>query len=77
MSRQETRLQNARDIVKHNARRAQKLVEGDDDWRIFQASTSWTTTVNTYQHRASVIPYIMGVLCMGAMLMRVYRCEVS
>ncbi|XP_075984085.1 coiled-coil domain containing protein 39 [Anticarsia gemmatalis] len=38
MQRQEGRLQNARDVVRHNARRAKKLVDGVDDWRIFQVS---------------------------------------
>lgn len=38
--RQEARLQNARDVVKHKAKRARKLVEGVDDWRIFQVSTN-------------------------------------
>lgn len=36
MIRQETRLQNAKEVVRHNAKRAQKLVEGVDEWRIFQ-----------------------------------------
>lgn len=36
VARHEARLLNARDVVRLNARRAQKLVEGVDDWRIFQ-----------------------------------------
>ncbi|XP_049887666.1 coiled-coil domain-containing protein 39 [Pectinophora gossypiella] len=36
LAKQEVRLQNAKDIVKHNAKRAKKLIEGVDDWRIFQ-----------------------------------------
>ncbi|XP_013193031.2 coiled-coil domain-containing protein 39 [Amyelois transitella] len=38
LTRQECQLSNARDIVKHNARRARKLVEGVDEWRFFQMS---------------------------------------
>jgi hypothetical protein len=38
VSRQEGRLQNARDVVIHNARRAKKLIEGVDEWRIFQVT---------------------------------------
>ncbi|XP_026323701.1 coiled-coil domain-containing protein 39-like isoform X2 [Hyposmocoma kahamanoa] len=36
LSRQEMRLANAKDIVKHNAKRAKKLIEGYEDWRMFQ-----------------------------------------
>lgn len=38
MTRQEARLQNAKEVVRHNAKRAQKLVDGVDDWRILQLS---------------------------------------
>ncbi|XP_063834605.1 myosin heavy chain, cardiac muscle isoform-like isoform X3 [Ostrinia nubilalis] len=46
VSRQEARLQHARDVVRHNARRAHKLVEGVDAWRVFQV------IVNHYQGRS-------------------------
>ncbi|XP_053601178.1 coiled-coil domain-containing protein 39 isoform X2 [Plodia interpunctella] len=36
LMRQESQLANARDIVKLNAKRAKRLVEGVDDWRFFQ-----------------------------------------
>ncbi|CAG9576008.1 unnamed protein product [Danaus chrysippus] len=38
LEKQESRLLKAHEIVKTNARRAKKLVEGADDWRIFQLS---------------------------------------
>lgn len=36
IEKQENRLQKAREVVRVNARRAKKLIEGADDWRIFQ-----------------------------------------
>ncbi|XP_047535429.1 coiled-coil domain-containing protein 39 [Vanessa atalanta] len=38
LEKQESRLQKAHEIVQNNARRAKKLIEGVDDWRIFQMS---------------------------------------
>lgn len=39
LSRQELRLANAKDIVKHNGKRAKKLIEGYDEWRTFQVQS--------------------------------------
>ena len=38
MERQQVHLQHAREIVMANAKRAKKLVEGVDEWRVFQVN---------------------------------------
>ncbi|XP_072935784.1 coiled-coil domain-containing protein 39 [Epargyreus clarus] len=60
--RQESRLQNAKDVVRVNARRAKKLVEGVDDWRIFQMAV-W---VRDYAEAAESALGALGALCAAA-----------
>ncbi|XP_073946170.1 coiled-coil domain containing protein 39 [Choristoneura fumiferana] len=62
LSRQEGRLQNAQDIVKHNAKRAKKLVEGIDEWRIFQLAL-W---VRDYAEAAAAALHALADACAGA-----------
>ncbi|CAH0406074.1 unnamed protein product [Chilo suppressalis] len=62
VSRQESRLQNAHEVVHHNARRAKKLVEGGDDWRIFQMAL-W---VRDYAEAASNALHSLSEVCAGA-----------
>ncbi|KAM3966730.1 coiled-coil domain-containing protein 39 [Aphomia sociella] len=62
MLRQETRLQNARVVVKNNAKRAQKLVEGADDWRIFQMAM-W---IRDYAEAAQSSLNTLAELCSSA-----------
>ncbi|CAK1548392.1 unnamed protein product [Leptosia nina] len=57
--RQENRLQNAHDVVKVNARRAKKLVEGEEDWRIFQMAL-W---VRNYAEAAFSAMQALNELC--------------
>ncbi|CAF4780699.1 unnamed protein product [Pieris macdunnoughi] len=57
--RQESRLQNAHEVVKVNARRARKLVEGEEDWRIFQMSL-W---VRNYAEAAFSAAQALNELC--------------
>ncbi|KAI5642252.1 hypothetical protein NE865_05614 [Phthorimaea operculella] len=51
LHKQEVRLQNAHDIVKYNLKRAKKLIEGIDDWRIFQLAL-WVRDYTEAHHNA-------------------------
>ncbi|KAL0895542.1 hypothetical protein ABMA27_011645 [Loxostege sticticalis] len=62
VARHEARLLNARDVVRLNARRAQKLVEGVDDWRIFQMAL-W---VRDYAEAAQSALQALVEACAGA-----------
>ncbi|XP_047037608.1 coiled-coil domain-containing protein 39 [Helicoverpa zea] len=53
MERQQTHLQHARELVRVNAKRAQKLVEGMDEWRMFQVS-QWNRDMSEAAHTAVV-----------------------
>ncbi|KAJ8734909.1 hypothetical protein PYW08_014159 [Mythimna loreyi] len=59
MERQQVHLQHARDIVMTNAKRAQKLVEGADEWRLFQVAL-WTRDFSEAAHAA------VAALCAAA-----------
>ncbi|CAG4924253.1 unnamed protein product [Colias eurytheme] len=59
VQRHESRLQNAQDVVRVNARRAKKLVEGEEDWRIFQMSI-WS---RNYGEAAGSAVQALGSLC--------------
>ncbi|KAJ2943822.1 hypothetical protein O0L34_g8147 [Tuta absoluta] len=51
LHKQEVRLQNAHDIVKYNLKRAKKLIEGVDEWRIFQLAL-WVRDYAEAHHNA-------------------------
>ncbi|XP_035430088.2 coiled-coil domain-containing protein 39 [Spodoptera frugiperda] len=53
MERQQVHLQHARDILNHNAKRAMKLVDGVDEWRIFQL-VLWNRDFSEAAHTAVV-----------------------
>lgn len=68
MQKQEGRLQNAHDIVRQKARRAKKLVDGVDSWRIFQLSI-WC---RDYSEAASAALTALYEACRWAEGTRVY-----
>ncbi|KAG6453319.1 hypothetical protein O3G_MSEX008084 [Manduca sexta] len=64
--RQAARLNNARDLVRHNARRAKKLVDGGDDWRIFQIAL-WVRDYSEAAHSAlQALAEVCGAGAAGA-----------
>ncbi|CAH2099712.1 unnamed protein product [Euphydryas editha] len=62
IEKQESRLQKAHELVRNNARRAKKLVEGVDDWRTFQLSL-W---VRDYAEAAHSALQALGEAARGA-----------
>ncbi|XP_063634008.1 coiled-coil domain-containing protein 39-like isoform X2 [Cydia splendana] len=62
ISKHEGRLQNALDVVKNNAKRAKKIFDNVDDWRIFQLAL-W---IRDYSEAASGALEALVETCVGA-----------
>ncbi|XP_063547533.1 coiled-coil domain-containing protein 39 [Cydia strobilella] len=62
MCKHEGRLQNALDVVKNNAKRANKIFDNLDDWRLFQLAL-W---IRDYSEAASGALEALAETCMGA-----------